>query len=103
MLVTRGWLLVLGLSHPTITPATALYQEPGRQQNAAGSVSVWADRESAYQRGDGARIYFRTEEPAYVTVLRVDTDGRIRTLFPRQPWGGDLRAGRPNPGGGRFG
>jgi hypothetical protein len=30
-----------------------------------------------------------------VTVLRIDTDGRIRTLFPLQPWGGaKVRGGR---------
>jgi hypothetical protein len=95
MLVSSGWLLVLGLLHPTITRATAQDQEPGRHQNAAGRIRVWADRESAYRRGDRARIYFRTEEPAYVTVLRVDTDGRVRTLFPREPWGETyVRGGR---------
>lgn len=93
MLVPLGWLLVLGLVHPTITPA-AQYQENGRHQ-IAGSVSVWADRGSAYRRGERARVYFRAEERAYVTVLRVDTDGRIRTLFPREPWAGTyVRGGR---------
>ena len=27
------------------------------------------------------------DQPSYVAVLRVDTDGRIRALFPRDPWG----------------
>ncbi len=94
MLISAGWLLAFGLFHPTITHATAQYQETGRHQNA-GSISVWADRESVYRRGDRARIYFRTEEPAYVTVLRVDTDGRIRAVFPREPWGKThVRGGR---------
>lgn len=86
MPVSSGWLLVLGLLHPTLALATAQSPENGRHQSA-GSISVWADRESVYRRGDRARIYFRTEEPAYVTVLRVDTDGRIRAVFPREPWG----------------
>lgn len=95
MFVRSGWLLAFALAHPTITRATAQYEEAGRHRNAAGSIGVWADRESAYRRGDRARIYFRTEEPAYVTVLRVDTDGRIRTLFPREPWGKTyVRGGR---------
>jgi hypothetical protein len=95
MFVTSGWLLVLGLSHPTATHTTARYQETGRHQNAAGGISVWADRESPYERGDRARIYFRTDEAAHVTVLRVDTDGRVRTLFPREPWGETyVRGGR---------
>ncbi|MGI8852891.1 MAG: DUF4384 domain-containing protein [Methyloceanibacter sp.] len=95
MLVARGWLLVLGLLHPTISHAAAQDQETGRRVTGGGSISVWADRDSAYRRGDGARIYFRTEVPSYVTVLRVDTDGRIRTVFPREPWGETyVRGGR---------
>jgi len=31
-------------------------------------------------------VWFRSLEEAFVTVLRVDTDGRIRVLYPRQPW-----------------
>jgi hypothetical protein len=95
MLVALGWLLALGLSHPAIASATARHQETGPRQNTAGSISVWTDRKTVYHRGDEARIYFRTEESAYVTLLRVDTDGRIRTLFPREPWGGTyVRGGR---------
>ena len=92
MLVTLGWLLVVSLAHPTPTHAQ---QQPRRPSDAAGRISVWADRETPYRRGEHARIYFRTDEPGYVTVLRVDTDGRIRTLFPLEPWGGTkLRGGR---------
>lgn len=95
MLVAPGWLLALGLFHPTIAHAAAQYQETSRGATAAGSVSVWADRDSAYRRGDGARVYLRTEVSSHVTVLRVDTDGRIRTVFPREPWGKTyVRGGR---------
>ena len=87
MLVTLGWLLVVSLSHPAPTYAPP-QQQARRHSDAVGRMSVWADRETPYRRGDGARIYFRTDEPGYVTVLRVDTDGRIRTLFPLEPWGG---------------
>jgi hypothetical protein len=45
------------------------------------------DREDPYRRGEAARIFLDVDEPAYVTVLRVDTDGRIHMLFPRDPWG----------------
>ena len=88
MLVTLGWLLVVSLAHPTPTPVPLPYQQSRRHSDAAGRISVWADRETPYRRGEGARIYFRTDEPGYVTLLRVDTDGRIRTLFPLEPWGG---------------
>ncbi len=95
MLVTLGWLLVVSLPHPTHTPVLAQQQQIRRHSEAAGRISVWADRKTPYRRGEGARIYFRTDEPGYVTVLRVDTDGRVRTLFPLQPWGGTkVRGGR---------
>lgn len=94
MLVTLGCLLVVSLAHPT-SIAVPPQQPPRWHSDAAGRISVWADREAPYRRGEGARIYFRTDEPGYVTVLRIDTDGRIRTLFPLEPWGGvKVRGGR---------
>jgi hypothetical protein len=95
MLVTLGWLLVVSLAYPTPTQILAQHQQTRRHPDAAGRISVWADRERPYRRGEDARIYFRTAEPGYVTVLRVDTDGRIQTLFPLEPWGGaKVRGGR---------
>ena len=94
MLVTLGWLLIVSLAHPTPTPVP-FQQQLRRHSDAAGRISVWTDREKPYRRGEGARIYFRTDEPGYVTVLRVDTDGRLRTLFPLEPWGAaKVRGGR---------
>lgn len=84
MLVTLG-LLALGLQHPILAYSTVQYHETRRRQ-AAGAISVWTDRERPYRHGEDARIYFRAEDSGYVTVLRVDTDGRIRTLFPQEPW-----------------
>ena len=50
-------------------------------------VEVWTDRgDSPYARGQRARVHFRADRDAYVTILRVDTDGRVRVLFPREPW-----------------
>jgi len=43
-------------------------------------------------RGERVRLYFRLDQDAYVTIFRVDTDGRVRVLFPREPWEGQLRA-----------
>jgi hypothetical protein len=49
-------------------------------------VAVWTDRDDPYDQGDAARVYVSAEEPAHLAVFRVDTDGRIRVLFPREPW-----------------
>jgi hypothetical protein len=37
-------------------------------------------------RGDRIRVFVRANRDAFVTVFRVDTDGRVRVLFPREPW-----------------
>jgi Domain of unknown function (DUF4384) len=87
MLVSLGWLLVLAPFHTPLPLATLPKQEPPQRQPAAGRISVWTDREQPYRRGQSVRLYFRAERPGYVTVLRIDTDGRLRALFPREPWG----------------
>jgi uncharacterized protein DUF4384 len=59
-------------------------------------VSVWTDRgDDPYQTGRSARVYVRADRDAYVTIFRVDTDGQIRVLFPRDPWEDNfVRGGR---------
>jgi hypothetical protein len=50
-------------------------------------VQVWTDRgEDPYASGQGVRVHVRAEQDAYVTIIRIDTDGRVRVLFPREPW-----------------
>jgi len=82
MLVTLGWMLLVGF--PPSQLATPHDHPPhGR---AGGRVTVWTDRDEPYRRGDGARVYLTVDAPSHVAVFRVDTDGRIRVLFPREPW-----------------
>ena len=52
----------------------------------ARRIALWTDRDDPYHRGEGARVYLQLGQPAFVTVFRVDTDGRVRILFPREPW-----------------
>jgi|SRR5579859_930103 len=50
-------------------------------------VEVWTDNgNDPYRSGDAVNIHIQSDQDAYVTVLRVDTDGRVRVLFPREPW-----------------
>lgn len=59
-------------------------------------VSLWLEREGPYHRGERVRVFVAARESAYLAVLRTDTDGGIRMLFPREPWeDGYVRAGRP--------
>jgi len=84
MLVTLGWMLLGGF--PPIP--TGAYQEPSPAAHItmARRVAVWADRDDPYARGDGADVFLNVAVPSHVAVLRVDTEGRLRVLFPREPW-----------------
>ena len=81
MLTTFGLLSLLGGSvaaPPARQPATESYRP---------HVEIWTDRgDDPYSSGQGVHVHFRTEQDAYVTILRIDTDGRVRVLFPREPW-----------------
>jgi hypothetical protein len=61
----------------------------------APSISVWLNSTKPYQRGEAAQVFIRTDRDAYVTVVRIDTDGRVRMLFPIDPWDDNFaRAGK---------
>ena len=88
MLVAMGWMLLAGVPHPPpLSTQIAVTSISRLKAGAAGRVTVWTDREDPYNRGESARVYLTTDDPAHVTVFRVDTDGRLRVLFPREPWG----------------
>jgi hypothetical protein len=48
-------------------------------------VSVWLDRDEdeIYERGDEQRVTFQTNEDAYAVVYRIDTEGLVTVLWPR--------------------
>ena len=85
-MLTHVLLLALTISDPTAIPPyghTAArpygYYKP--------RVEVWTSKgDNPFFRGDGARVYMRTDQDAYVTLFRVDTDGRVRVVYPRAPW-----------------
>ncbi|HJU68849.1 MAG TPA: DUF4384 domain-containing protein [Gemmatimonadaceae bacterium] len=51
----------------------------------APDVELWVSGDNLFRRGDRARVYFRTDEDAFVTIVRIDTDGRVDILFPEDP------------------
>src|SRR5213595_2885588 len=83
------WLLSLVTApagSPSIGPVSVEYRP---------RVEVWTDRgDSPYASGQGVRVHFRADRDAFVTILRVDTDGRVRVLFPREPWEDNFARGR---------
>lgn len=50
------------------------------------SIVVWTDDRDFFRRGDRVRVYFRSATDGYVTIFRVDTDGRVRVIYPVHPW-----------------
>src|SRR5262249_4144081 len=66
-------------------PATVPTADPGH--SAAGpSGEIWTDHDDVYHRGDRVRVHFRASDDGYITVFRIDTDGRVRVLYPTEPW-----------------
>jgi hypothetical protein len=82
MLVLLGWMLLGGLPLDRPTPIAL----PPLAAGAPGHITIRTDRDEPYARGERARVYLSVDQPSYVAVFRVDTDGRIRVLFPRDPW-----------------
>src|SRR2546421_560838 len=82
------WLLSLAttpIGGPSIPPVSVEYRP---------RVEVWTDRgDSPYTSGQAVRTHFRADRDAFVTILRVDTDGRVRVLFPREPWENNFARG----------
>lgn len=76
------------LPNPVSTGGPASYDRP--------RVEVWTNRgDDPYRTGQHARVFLRADRDAYVTLFRVDTDGRVRVLFPRDPWDDNfVRGGR---------
>lgn len=78
---------LLGLNATGAGTAKALHSAPAHTDDAAPpGIRLWTSHGEVYRRGERVRIFFRTEQDAYVTIFRVDTDGRVRVLFPREPW-----------------
>jgi hypothetical protein len=80
MLVTLGWVLLAGLPLASSMSISSAASPPGR-------VAVWTAQADPYNRGESVRVLLEAGRPAYVMVMRVDTDGRLSVLFPREPWG----------------
>jgi hypothetical protein len=49
-------------------------------------IAVWTNGgNDPFTRGDKMTVRFRTDVDGYVTIMRVDTDGRLQVLFPFRP------------------
>ncbi len=86
-----GIAFALGASAPAVPhplPVSALDRiSTWMHASADPRITVWTNHDqSPYNRGNRVRVYVRPESDGYITVVRIDTDGRVRVLFPREPW-----------------
>ncbi len=79
------------LASPAVLPSGSAEYE--RTRYVSPYIEVWTHRDDVFRRGDRVRVQFRTDLDAYVTVFRVDTDGRVRVLFPLDPWDDNFARG----------
>jgi hypothetical protein len=94
-------LLPYDVGQPPDSSSIALAAPPAAAQPApadtgahqAPGVRIWTNHGEVYQPTERVQVFFRTERDAYVTVLRVNTDGRVRVLFPREPGDPNLTRG----------
>jgi len=57
---------------------------PGDRPQDPPAVDVWLD-EVTYDYGQRIRPLFSAENGAYVTIVRVTTDGELRVMYPKRP------------------
>ncbi|MDH3458058.1 MAG: DUF4384 domain-containing protein, partial [Gemmatimonadota bacterium] len=77
MLTTMATLMV-----PSLAPVLA---QAGWQSSSA-QIALTITERDFFQRYDRVSVSFESALDGFVTVFRVDTDGRLRVLFPRDPW-----------------
>jgi uncharacterized protein DUF4384 len=77
-------LIAQGTAQQT-APKDTIVAVPGASYEDAPSVRVWIDGTREMHNGQDARVLFSTDREAFVTVARIDADGRLSILFPRSP------------------
>ena len=84
MIRTTMLTLTLALGLPIAGHSELPIADP-RSFSRGPGIRVWTNSGDVVRRSERVRVYYRTERDAFVTVLRVDTDGRVSVLFPRHP------------------
>jgi Domain of unknown function (DUF4384) len=73
-------LLSLALGNPAQPVARA-----NQAQGDDPAIRVWLNEDGRFQRGDRAKVQVRSRDDGYLVVLHVDSDSRLRVLFPLDP------------------
>lgn len=63
-------------------PTLPFVWEQQRSIERQPDVRLWFRGDNLFRHGDGADVYFQTDDDAYVMIVRIDTDGRLQILSP---------------------
>ncbi|MDH4045462.1 MAG: DUF4384 domain-containing protein [Gemmatimonadota bacterium] len=75
--------VALGVAGPDARAADR--STPGPEHSP--QITLWTNRaDDLFERGNRMTIFVRTDVDAYVTLFRVNTDGRVRVLYPARPY-----------------
>lgn len=66
--------------------AAGVHPRAATADQATPHITLSIDNREFFHRGEDVHVRFTTDEDGYATVFRIDTDGRLRVLFPRDPW-----------------
>jgi hypothetical protein len=88
-------LVLLSLTHVVCLFGQDSRASPEVRASETASLVVLSTSDEIVSRGDRMRVWFSTARNAYVSVFRIDTDGRVRMLYPERPWHNNyVQAGR---------
>ena len=82
-------LVALGLPIMALGQSSEQVPRPDQDKFESSSqtlrVGVWLDRGQVevYKRGERIRVGFQTNEDAYAVVYRIDTEGLVSIIWPR--------------------
>lgn len=86
-MVTSLLFATVTLASANAAPAMPLQDEP--------TVRVWTNKGDVVKTGDRVRVYVETVDDGYLLVLHAEPDGRIRFLYPLDPFRDNfVRGGR---------
>lgn len=76
--------LIVGASTAQLSAQVTPRVYSPRESDAAPQIDLWLDQIS-YRVGDRVAPHFVAEVGAYVTIVRVSSDGQLRVLYPARP------------------
>ncbi len=86
-MITSLLLATVTLASANSAPAMPLQEEP--------AVRIWTNKGDVVKTGDRVRVYVETVDDGYLLVLHAEPDGRIRFLYPLDPFRDNfVRGGR---------